>query len=64
MSQLALLVKTTDFAAKKHREQRRKDKEASPYINHPIGVAHNASCIGGVDDIVVLQVREVYYLYR
>ncbi|MEZ4462455.1 MAG: HD domain-containing protein [bacterium] len=25
-----------EFAARKHRDQRRKDREASPYINHPI----------------------------
>ena len=57
MSELALFAKTTDFAAKKHREQRRKDIQASPYINHPIGVANLASSLGGVTDIVVLQVR-------
>jgi guanosine-3',5'-bis(diphosphate) 3'-pyrophosphohydrolase len=27
-----------DFAAAKHRNQRRKDEEASPYINHPIAL--------------------------
>lgn len=31
------LVKCADFAAIKHRDQRRKDKEETPYINHPIG---------------------------
>ena len=28
------------FAAHKHRDQRRKDAEASPYINHPIALAN------------------------
>ena len=28
------------FAAEKHRNQRRKDREASPYINHPIDICH------------------------
>jgi guanosine-3',5'-bis(diphosphate) 3'-pyrophosphohydrolase len=28
------------FAARKHRHQRRKDREASPYINHPIDLAN------------------------
>lgn len=28
------------FAAEKHRHQRRKDQEATPYINHPIGLVH------------------------
>jgi len=36
---LALLLKALAFAAHKHRDQRRKDAEASPYINHPIALA-------------------------
>lgn len=28
-----------DFAARKHRDQRRMDDVKTPYINHPIGVA-------------------------
>lgn len=31
------IVSTMDFAAKKHRTQKRKDVEGTPYINHPIG---------------------------
>ncbi|MFA6159242.1 MAG: hypothetical protein WC763_06490 [Candidatus Paceibacterota bacterium] len=54
---LTALVRTTDFAARKHRGQRRKNKEAAPYINHPIGVALIAGAIGGITDLVVLQVR-------
>lgn len=57
MSNLAVFTKTADFAARKHRDQRRKNTEAAPYINHPIGVAYLATSIGGVDDIVVVQVR-------
>ena len=53
---LILLTRTVDFAAKKHKDQRRKDKAASPYINHPIGVANIAAVLGGITDIVVLQV--------
>ena len=34
--------------------QRRKDKEASPYINHPIAVAHLLADTGGVNDLVTL----------
>ena len=33
------LMKAVDFAAKKHKDQRRKDASATPYINHPVGVA-------------------------
>ena len=34
------ILKAADFAAKKHRDQRRADPQRTPYINHPIGVAH------------------------
>ena len=40
MSSMADVIKAADFAAKKHRDQRRKDPQQTPYINHPIGVAH------------------------
>ena len=49
------LLKAADFAAKKHRDQRRKDSAMSPYINHPIGVAHILTDEGGVTDLAVLQ---------
>ena len=35
-----LILKAAAFAAEKHRDQRRKDPEASPYINHPIALAN------------------------
>ncbi|XP_037104164.1 guanosine-3',5'-bis(diphosphate) 3'-pyrophosphohydrolase MESH1 [Syngnathus acus] len=50
-----LLVETVNFAAEKHRKQRRKDPEQTPYINHPIGVARILSHEGDITDIVVLQ---------
>jgi guanosine-3',5'-bis(diphosphate) 3'-pyrophosphohydrolase len=34
------VLRAAAFAAEKHRNQRRKDEEASPYINHPITLAH------------------------
>ena len=40
MTSMAMVLKAADFAAKKHRDQRRKDAEGTPYINHPIGVAN------------------------
>src|SRR5205085_7216934 len=49
------LLKALHFAAHKHREQRRKDVEASPYINHPIEVAELLARVGGVTDLVTLQ---------
>ena len=51
---LALLLKALSFAAHKHRDQRRKDAEASPYINHPIALAQVLTGEGGVSDIEVL----------
>jgi guanosine-3',5'-bis(diphosphate) 3'-pyrophosphohydrolase len=50
----AALIGALSFAADKHRNQRRKDKEASPYINHPIALARILAVEGGVDDAVVL----------
>lgn len=54
-SDAARLLEAADFAAWKHREQRRKDPEGTPYINHPIGVARILSHEAGVTDVVVLQ---------
>lgn len=42
------------FAAHKHRDQRRKDEGASPYINHPIALANILVNEGGIIDHVVL----------
>ncbi len=54
-SALLSLLLALDFAASKHRDQRRKGAEASPYINHPIQVARLLAEIGGVEDAVTLQ---------
>lgn len=51
---LALVLRAADFAARRHRAQRRKDEAGSPYINHPLGVAHLLASVGGVDDAEVL----------
>ncbi len=53
-SQLGTFVKAVAFAADKHRNQRRKDADASPYINHPIALANVLANEGGVDDATVL----------
>ncbi|MCB1788001.1 MAG: bifunctional (p)ppGpp synthetase/guanosine-3',5'-bis(diphosphate) 3'-pyrophosphohydrolase [Gammaproteobacteria bacterium] len=36
--ELKLLIKALAFASACHRNQRRKDRDASPYINHPIAL--------------------------
>src|SRR6266403_385442 len=53
-AELALLLKALAFAAHKHRDQRRKDAEASPYINHPIALADVLVNEGAVTDFEVL----------
>ena len=49
-----IIIEAVYFAAMKHKNQRRKDKDVSPYINHPISVARIISKIGGVEDPEVL----------
>lgn len=39
-SEAVLLLETVNFAAGKHRNQRRMDPEETPYINHPIGMLY------------------------
>ena len=49
------LIDATMFAADKHRGQKRRDAQGTPYINHPIMVANLMANIGGVTDIDALQ---------
>lgn len=51
---LAIVLKAACFAADRHRDQRRKDVEARPYINHPLEVARILAEEGGVTDPVLL----------
>ena len=53
-SELALLLKALAFAAHKHRDQRRKDRAASPYINHPIALATVLTLEGRITDPGIL----------
>lgn len=54
MNEMGQVLRALDFAADKHRDQRRKDLPASPYINHPIELADVLCNEGGVRDVVVL----------
>ena len=54
---LGLVMEAVNFAAIKHKDQRRKDVSKTPYINHPIGVAYILWKEGGVSDVAVIQVR-------
>ena len=48
------VIRAISFAADKHRNQRRKDIEASPYINHPIALANILANEAGIEDEKVL----------
>lgn len=50
----ANLLKAIEFASRKHSMQRRKGEDASPYINHPIAVAHLLADTGRITDLVTL----------
>jgi guanosine-3',5'-bis(diphosphate) 3'-pyrophosphohydrolase len=49
-----LLIRALEFAARKHRMQRRKDQDASPYINHPIALLSVLCVEAGVEDAGIL----------
>ncbi|MBI1965062.1 MAG: bifunctional (p)ppGpp synthetase/guanosine-3',5'-bis(diphosphate) 3'-pyrophosphohydrolase [Betaproteobacteria bacterium] len=51
---MPLILKALEFAALKHRDQRRKDALASPYINHPIALASVLAREGGITEPAVL----------
>jgi guanosine-3',5'-bis(diphosphate) 3'-pyrophosphohydrolase len=53
-SSVAPLLSALRFAADRHRDQRRKDPAASPYLNHPIAVAELLARVGGVGDPITL----------
>jgi hypothetical protein len=60
------LLQASTFAAEKHKFQKRKDPEGTPYINHPLGVALLLA-EAGVNDIDALMAAilhdtvEVFY---
>ena len=49
------VIKAANFAAIKHKDQKRKNKTGTPYINHPIGVANILTSEGEIIDSIVLQ---------
>jgi guanosine-3',5'-bis(diphosphate) 3'-pyrophosphohydrolase len=52
---LSAFLRAIHFAADRHRDQRRKGLDASPYINHPIAVAELLASVAGVEEPHVLQ---------
>ena len=51
---LGIFVQAVAFAADRHRRDKRKDADASPYINHPVALANVLANEGGVYDVTVL----------
>ena len=43
-------IRALAFASRKHSQQRRKDADASPYINHPIALVSILAVEAGIDD--------------
>lgn len=50
----ATLMKAIHFSAQKHKDQRRKHARQTPYICHPVSVAHRLAIDAGVSDMTVL----------
>ncbi|MEO1093533.1 MAG: HD domain-containing protein [Cyanobacteria bacterium J06638_28] len=50
----SVVLKALQFAAHKHRHQRRKDSDSTPYINHPISLLHLLHNEAAITDAVVL----------
>ena len=48
------ILTAISFAADRHSNQRRKDAESTPYINHPLQLACLLATDGGVDDLDTL----------
>nr|CDQ06550.1 Bm8227 [Brugia malayi] len=53
-SDILLIIKAVDLAARRHRQQRRKDAMQTPYVNHPIGVAYILTNEGQITDTATI----------
>jgi guanosine-3',5'-bis(diphosphate) 3'-pyrophosphohydrolase len=54
MDALSIVIRAAAFAAHKHRDQRRKDANATPYINHPLALARILIAEGDVTDAATI----------
>lgn len=54
MNLFKLVIDAAAFAAEKHKNQRRKDNEKTPYINHPLKVAKLIIEVANVTDEVLI----------
>ena len=55
VTQVDAILSAAIFAAEKHRDQIRKDQNGSPYITHPLAVAHILWEIGDIRETEILQ---------
>lgn len=51
---VGLVLQAANFAARKHKNQKRKDAEKTPYINHPITLASVLYEEGAIKDVTAL----------
>ena len=51
---ISRILSAATFAAERHRDQRRKGKDASPYINHPLALASLLAGCGERDPTVLM----------
>lgn len=54
MNNLKTLIQAINFAAKKHRQEKRKGADGEPYINHPLEVLNLLTNVGLVEDFDIL----------
>lgn len=54
MDSLAKILDAANFAAQKHKGQKRKGKDAEPYINHPVEVSDILTSVGKIDDVDII----------
>ena len=54
VASLSILIHALSFASRKHSTQRRKDADASPYINHPIALVSILAVEAAITDQDVL----------
>jgi guanosine-3',5'-bis(diphosphate) 3'-pyrophosphohydrolase len=53
-SEMGIILKALEFAADKHKQQRRKGLQNRPYINHPIRLASLLINDGKINDVSIL----------
>ena len=50
-NKITAVISAANFAAIKHKNQKRSDPEGTPYINHPLGVANILTQVSGLSGV-------------